>query len=269
MRLRCITPEILEEIKTEGVVSDGQTQKEIDEAMETIARKHTGVFEGMGRAKVNPIDIQMKPVAHPTAQPRRPIIMQFREPFKKKMEYLKENGLVEGPLEPKECTGWIHNPVITKKSWSSKEIRINIDTKRMNDQLVKTKMPIPTPEELCHELEGSDRFSAVDCRDAFFHFLLTKKAQELFKFHRHDGLYRFLVIVMGTAPTSGECHAAMSKILEGLEGVLVIKDDILVHGKGRAHDANLDACLQRLFNFGIRLRKEKSKRSVALRLEPE
>ena len=75
----------------------------------------------------------------------------------------------------------------------------------------------------------------MDCRDAFFHFLLTKKAQELFKFHGHDGVYRFLVLVMGTAPASGECHA----------------------------------CLQRLFDFGIRLRKEKSKRSVALLLEPE
>ena len=46
---------------------------------------------------------------------------------------------------------------------------------------------------------------------------------------------------MGTPPASGECHAKMSQILAGLEGVIVIKDDIIVHGKGDKHDENLDA----------------------------
>ena len=64
---------------------------------------------------------------------------------------------------------------------------------------------------------------------------------------------------MGTPPASGECHAAMAKILEGLEGVIVIKDDILVHSKGQKHNANLEACLERLHDNGIRLRREKCK----------
>ena len=64
---------------------------------------------------------------------------------------------------------------------------------------------------------------------------------------------------MGTPPASGECHAKMSTILEGLEGILVIKDDIVVHGKGQQHDKNLEACLTRLYEYGIRLRREKCK----------
>ena len=73
------------------------------------------------------------------------------------------------------------------------------------------------PDELCLNREGSDRF---------FHFLLTRRAQELFKFHRHDVVYQLLLLIMSTPPASGECHAAMIKILEGLKGVLVIKDDM-------------------------------------------
>lgn len=49
----------------------------------------------------------------------------------------------------------------------------------------------------------------------------------------------------------------MAKILEGLEGVIVIKDDILVHGEGQKHYANLEACLERLHDNGIQLRREK------------
>ena len=192
----------------------------------------------MGRAKVEPIDIQMKDDAVPIAQGKRPIPIQFKEAVGKKLRYMVDNELIEGPLPPRECTGWIHNMVITKKNWSTDEVRINIDTKRMNEHLVQTKIPIPTSEELRHNLYGSDRFSALDCRDSFFHFALNKRSQELFKFHGEDGIYRFLVLVMGTPPASGECHAAMIKILSGLKGVIVIKDDILVHGKGAEHDSD-------------------------------
>ena len=51
----------------------------------------------------------------------------------------------------------------------------------------------------------------------------------------------------------------MSNILQGLKGVIQIKDDIIVHGKGQEHDENLMACLTRLYEMGIRLRREKCK----------
>ena len=133
--------------------------------------------------------------------------------------------MIEGPLPPEECKGWIHNLVVTKKRWDSQEVRINVDTKRMNKFIVKTSVPIPTTEELRHDLEGSDRFSVLDCRDSFFHFMLDEESQDLFKFHGIDGIYKFKVLVMGTPPASGECHAAMANILDGLKGVIVIKDD--------------------------------------------
>ena len=145
-----------------------------------------------------------------------------------------------------ECKGWIQNIVVTKKNWDSNEVCINVDTKRMNQYIVKTKIPIPTTEELRHDLAGSDRFTVLDCCDSFFHFLLDEASQDLFKFHGIGAVYRFKVLVIGTPPASGECHAAMAKILSGLPGVIVIKDNILIHGKGNQHDINLEACLQRL-----------------------
>ena len=57
---------------------------------------------------------------------------------------------------------------------------------------------------------------------------------------------------MGTPHALVECHSAISKYCNGLKGVLVIKDDILIHGKGQDHDENL-------YDYGIRLRKETCK----------
>ena len=258
-RIRCLTQEELKPLIKKGIVSDDKTQAQIDQDMEQIVAEHQEIFQGMGRAKVDPIHIHMDPTAVPVTQGKRPIPVQFKEKAAKKLQEMLDNDLIEGPLPPEEIKGWVHNMVITKKGWSEDQVRINIDTKMMNDYVIKTKIPILTTEQLRHTLEGSDKFSTLDARDAFYHFLLTEDSQELFKFHGVDGVYRFKVLVMGTPPASGECHKAMSRILYGLEGVAVIKDDILVHGKGKTHDENLRRCLKRLGEYRIKLRKEKCK----------
>ena len=226
-KLRCITPDVLKDQIKDGIVSDGQTQDQIDAAMEKMADKHADVFQGMGRADTEPIHIEIDDQAVPVAQGRRQIPHQLREAAEEKLRYMLDNDLIKGPLPHEECKGWIHNIVDRKKSWDSKEVRINVDTRRMNRHIVKKTITIPTTEELRHNLRGSDRFTALDCRDSFFHFLLDEVSRDLFKFHGIDGIYRFKVLVMGTPPASGECHAAMAKILTGLKGVIVIKDDIL------------------------------------------
>ena len=60
-------------------MSGGQTQAEIDATMDQITTEHAAVFEGMGRAKVDPIHIQVK-----------------------KLKEMKEHDLIEGPLPARE-----------------------------------------------------------------------------------------------------------------------------------------------------------------------
>ena len=153
--VRYITPETLRDPKEEGIVSGGQTQTEIDANMDRITTEHTAVFEGMGRAKVDPIHIQVKEGDRPVTQGKRRI--HLRKAILKKLKEMKEHDLIEGPLPARECKGWLSNMVVTKKKWDSEEVRINIDTKRMNSALVPTKIPIPTPEQLRHKMAGSEK----------------------------------------------------------------------------------------------------------------
>ena len=62
---------------------------------------------------------------------------------------------------------------------------------------------------------------------------------------------------MGTPPASGECHTKLAQITAGLMGVVQIKDDLVIHGKGKEHDARLEALLDRLVKFELTLRPEK------------
>ena len=81
----------------------------------------------------------------------------------------------------------------------------------------------------------------------------------MFKFTTPFGLFRFNRLVMGAHTASGECHAKLSEVLTGLRGVVQIKDDICVHGKGEEHDRRLLAVLHRFAEYGITLREEKCK----------
>ena len=81
------------------------TQDEIDKVMARIVEENHEVFKGMGRAKVDPIHIQLKEGAVPITQGKRPIPIQFREATLKKLQELKDNDIIEGPLPVSECTG--------------------------------------------------------------------------------------------------------------------------------------------------------------------
>ena len=114
-------------------------------------------------------------------------------------------------------------------------------------------------EQLRHNFGKSDRFSSIDCNHAFYQFELDEETQRLFYAISPFGIYKFKRMVMGAPPASGECHAKMATIIQGLKGVEQIKDDLVVHGKGKIHDERLKALLGRLSEYGITLRKEKCK----------
>ena len=141
-----------------GVVSDGQTQEEIDTEMKKIVDKHPKVFTGLGKAKVAPVEVKVNPEVKPRQEKPRRMAMHLRQPVKEYLEEMEALGVVTPlPASEEHATGWISNLVVTKKKWDSSKIRVNMDTRHMEDAIVKAKYPIPTMEELRHEFRGSDR----------------------------------------------------------------------------------------------------------------
>ena len=203
------------DIIEKGLVSGGETQDEIDANMKVITDQFPGVFTGLGRAKVEPIEIEIDPAVKPVQQKERRIALHYKERFKDHIDELKAAGVVEGPLTSKSAhSGWISNPVITAKSYSDKRIRVKLDTRPMSEAVKQSHFPMPTPNELRHEFHGSDRFSTLDCNHAFHQFELSNKSKDLYCFYTPWGLHRFNTLVMGVSSGSGECHERIRLILQ-------------------------------------------------------
>ena len=77
--------------------------------------------------------------------------------------------IIEGPIDIEEPETFLGNLVITDKKGTDK-IRVMLDCQEVNKSIYPTHEPIPTVEELRHELRGSDRFSSLSFTNCYYQF---------------------------------------------------------------------------------------------------
>ena len=243
-------------------VDEAKVQQEMCKIQEEFADIMSG---GIGMYNGDPVKIQMAEGVTPVIQPPRRVPLHYVQPLKDHLDEMLREDVIEGPLKEEEEGSWIANLVITDKRWDEAEkevgervqIRANLDCRPLNKHVYQTHEPIPTPEELRHNLHGSNRFSILDMNHSFHQFKIEEPAKKLFTFRTPWGLYRYKRLVMGNSPASSECHRRVRTVLQGCEGVAQIKDDVLVYGTGEEHDQRLRLVLQRFREAGLTLRKEK------------
>ena len=103
-------------------------------------------------------------------------------------------------------------------------------------------------------------FSVLDAKSGFWQIPLDESSSLLCTFNTLHGRYKFKRLPFGikSAPEVFQKH--MKQLLEGLDGVDVIMDDILVWGEDiRQHDERLIKPLHRLGAIGLKLNKDKCK----------
>lgn len=82
---------------------------------------------------------------------------------------------------------------------------------------------------------------------------LSEESSYLTTFNSPVGRYRFLRLPFGLKSSQDEFQRYIDESFENLDGVEVIVDDILVHGRTRdEHDRNLRNGLERARQKGVR-----------------
>ena len=116
--------------------------------MTTLVNKFPDLFRGVGRAKMDIINIFMDPKVNPMQQKQRKVALHFIPRLKKHLEELKAAGVVTGPLKSEDATGWVSNPLITTKKWDEHAIRVNLDLRNMEKSVRPTHFPMPTSKSV-------------------------------------------------------------------------------------------------------------------------
>lgn len=116
----------------------------------------------------------------------------------------------------------------------------------VNPVLEAEQYPLPHIEDLFAGLAGGKRFSKIDFNQAYLQMHVDEKSKELLTITVHKGLYRYSRLPFEITSAPAIFQRAMDQILSGLSVT-------------SEHLKNLDAVLQRLKDYGLRVRRSKCK----------
>uniref|UniRef100_A0A803JLC0 Gypsy retrotransposon integrase-like protein 1 n=1 Tax=Xenopus tropicalis TaxID=8364 RepID=A0A803JLC0_XENTR len=224
---------------------------------EQITSDYKDLFQGLGclpREYHLEVDTTVAPVQH---QPRK-VPAPLKAELKEEITRLEKLGVLKKVTSP---TPWISSMVAVKKPG---KLRVCIDPKDLNKALKRSHYPMPTIDEILPSLAKAKVFSVLDAKDGFWQVKLDKSSSYLTTFWTPFGRYRWLRMPFGIATAPEEYQRRQHEAVEGLPGVEVIADDILVYGCGDTteeatadHDKNLIRLLERARKLNLKLNKQK------------
>ena len=133
------------------------------------------------------IDPSAVPVQH---SPRR-IPVALLEDVKKKITEFEEKGIITKAIEP---SAWISSMVVVTKP---QKIRIFLDSKNLNQAILRPKFQMPVLGELLPKLNKARIFSTFDAKDGFYQVGLDEESSRLTTFWAPLGRYRYLRMPFG------------------------------------------------------------------------
>ena len=192
---------------------------------EQILEDYSDVFTALGQFPGEhhiEIDPTVRAVQH---QPRH-VPVALKVELKEKIDSMVKQQILGKVEEP---TPWISSMVAVKRP---NKLRICLDPFDLNKAVKRPKYQMPTIEEVLPNLDKAKVFSVLDAKDGFCHVKLDDESSRLTTFWTPFGRYCWLRLPFGLTSSPEVYQYKQHEALEGLPGVEVIADDILVFGCG-------------------------------------
>ena len=234
-------------------IQNGDQNKPSCDLESNTKEKYPNSFHGLGEMD-GEFEIKLKPDASPFAltTPRR-VALPLMNKVKDELGRMERLGVI---LKVDEPTEWCAGIIVVPKS--NEKIRICVDLTKLNDSVLRSTHPLPKIDNLLAQVSESKYFSKVDANSGFWQQKLAPESRLLTTFITPFGRYCFNRMPMGIKTAPEHYQKRMSQELDGLDGVIYIVDNILIHGRTHEeHDARLDQTLCKLNNAGITLNADK------------
>ena len=222
---------------------------------EQILSKYTKVFTGLGRLKVEPVKIHLKPGVQPQQKPCRRVPITIRGKFKEELDDMEGQGTIT-KLDKNTVTPWLNSFVNVGKD--DNRLRVCLDPTGLNPHIIRPVCNSYTLDEISYMLRDAKVMTVVEANKGFFQIPLDEESKLLTAMSTPYGVYIFNVLAMGLSLASDVFEITIRDITKDLTGVINIADDILVYGSTvEEHDRNLTALLDRALEVNLTLNPRK------------
>ena len=174
-----------------------------------VLLKNAIVFKG-GRGYYNgePVGIKLKPDAKPFRAKPYPIALKNREVMEHELDRQCSIGCL-GRLTPEEFEEreWAFPAFGTPKKNGT--IRLVIDFRRINANLIRREFPLMTTEEILTSVKGFLYASSIDLNMGYPSIPLNDKSRKILTIVMPFGAYECLTLPIGVMPASDLFQARM------------------------------------------------------------
>ena len=156
--------------------------------------EHQQAFKGgLGKTKIKPIHLELKPGAQPYHTKAFPIPKAYEKTTRKESRRFESEGI------------WYHN---SDTEWAAPsfiqpkktgDVRVLTDFRELNKLLIRKPYPLPVIQDLLQKLERFKYAMALDLSMGYYHIPLDEYSQMLCTTILPWGKYSYAVLPMGVA----------------------------------------------------------------------
>ena len=221
--------------------------------LQLMLERHRGAFrDGLGKLQ----DYQAKIIIEPEATPKfckaRTVPYSMKVKIEEELDRLVSLGILQPVQFSDRATPIV--PVLK----SDKNVRICGDFKVTVNPVSKLdRYPIPRIEDLFATLGGGTTFTKLDMSQAYQQIELEDSSRQCTVINTHKGLFQYKRLPFGISSAPAIFQRVMESLLQGIAGVVVYLDDVLVTGRtNEEHLESLELALKRMEEAGLLLKKE-------------
>ena len=229
---------------------------------EDIIQEYPTVFQGIGLHRNIKAKLIVDETITPVAQKARKIPYNLRKQAEQEEKRLLEADIIEHVPDTVPTT-WCTNPVVVPKPNKPGQIRYCSNMRVPNIAIKRPITEALTVEDIKVRMSGSKVFSILDMNEAYHQLELAEESRHMTTFYGTQGRLRYKRLNFGTISAQDIFDKAVDDTIQGLTGVVHIRDDFVVFGPTQeAHDNNLRKFLTRMKDVGLTLSSKKCKISV-------
>ena len=224
-------------------------------SLNVVLDSYPAVFlGGLGTLQGFKAKIYVDPNAKPSFHRARSVPYALRDKVETELQRLQE----EGTIESVEMAEWAA-PIVPVLKHDKKHVRICGDFRMTVNPVSKLdKYPIPKVADPFSCLSKGKLFTKLDLSQAYQQLPLEDGSKQYVVINTHRGLFRYTRLPFGISSAPGIFQRVIERLLQGVKGVAVYLDDILITGSTESeHLKTLDEVLSRLDKAGLRVRKDK------------